>query len=159
MSPRIFAVVPLVCAACWTLLAGVRRGLTLRGADMPFPGPGLWPALAGTGLLLCTLALCFSRTQSVPSPFQPLHDGNMRRAARNSLSGLALACVLWLCLTPFSGWLFSSAAALFLAARAAGNSSKTAALMAVIMPALLCFCIVRGLGWPLPDSLPFRSAL
>ena len=41
MSPRIFAVVPLVCAACWTLLAGVRRGLTLRGADMPFPGPGL----------------------------------------------------------------------------------------------------------------------
>ena len=94
MSPRIFAVVPLVCAACWTLLAGVRRGLTLRGADMPFPGPGLWPALAGTGLLLCTLALCFSRTQSVPSPFQPLHDGNMRRAARNSLSGLALACVL-----------------------------------------------------------------
>lgn len=83
----------------------------------------------------------------------------MRRAARNSLSGLALACVLWLCLTPFSGWLFSSAAALFLAARAAGNSSKTAALMAVIMPALLYFCIVRGLGWPLPDSLPFRSAL
>ena len=159
MSPRIFAVVPLVCAACWTLLAGVRRGLTLRGADMPFPGPGLWPALAGTGLLLCTLALCFSRTQSVPSPFQPLHDGNMRRAARNSLSGLALACVLWLCLTPFSGWLFSSAAALFLAARAAGNSSKTAALMAVIMPALLYFCMVRGLGWPLPDSLPFRSAL
>ena len=78
---------------------------------------------------------------------------------KNSLSGLALACVLWLCLTPFSGWLFSSAAALFLAARAAGNSSKTAALMAVIMPALLCFCIVRGLGWPLPDSLPFRSAL
>ena len=78
---------------------------------------------------------------------------------KNSLSGLALACVLWLCLTPFSGWLFSSAAALFLAARAAGNSSKTAALMAVIMPALLYFCIVRGLGWPLPDSLPFRSAL
>lgn len=72
MSPRIFAVVPLVCAACWTLLAGVRRGLTLRGADMPFPGPGLWPRPGRDGtaaLHACTVLFPHAkRTIPVSTP-------------------------------------------------------------------------------------------
>lgn len=163
MSPRIFTAVPFLCVACWALLAGVRPGLIINDGNMPFPGPGLWPALAGAGLLLCAATLCLPSLRNAqrparPSLFPPCLDDHERRTLRTSLIGLALACPAWLCLTPLLGWFAATAATLCLAARTAGNHWKTSALMAVIFPVLLHLAIVRGLGWPLPEGL-LRSLL
>lgn len=161
MLPRIFAAIPFVCVACWALTAGVRLGLTINDGSMPFPGPGLWPALAGGGLLFCVAVLCLPSTRSAqhparPSLLPPCRDERERRTLRAGLTGLALACLAWLCLTPLLGWFTATTATLYLAARMAGNHWKTSALMAVIFPVLLHLAIVRGLGWPLPEGL-FRS--
>ncbi len=157
------AALPLGGVACWALLAGVRLGLLINDGSMTFPGPGLWPALAGSGLLLCAAGLCLPSPRSTQRPVQPSllppsRNERDRRALRASLTGLALACLAWICLTPLLGWLAATVATLYLAARAAGNRRKTSALMAVIFPMLLHLAIVRSLGWPLPEGL-FRSLL
>lgn len=163
-SPRLIAAVPLAGVACWALLAGARLGLRIEDVTMTAPGPGLWPILAGTGLLICALALCVPPARNVrhasPPPLSHCTgEEGTRRALRNSLIGLGLACILWICLTPLLGCTVSTAAALYLSARAAGNSRKASALLAIVLPGLLYFCIVRGLRWPLPEGLLFRGGL
>ena len=68
-----------------------------------------------------------------------------------------LLCALWICLLPALGWLPATVITLYAAARLAGNSSRSSALAAILLPALLYLGIVRGLNWPLPDGILFRG--
>lgn len=110
------------------------------------PGPGLWPAAVGAGLLICGLTLPLRFRSGPPRPTSRRFDPPDRR----SVAGLVAACGLWLALLLPLGWIAATGAALITACRSAGDSpAETAALLLLVMGGLYLGISVL-LGYPLP---------
>lgn len=144
-------------AACWALSAGIRLGIFLDEGSSSLPGPGLWPALVGSGLMLCLLSLCCCPPKKTVPSASTATEGTLPFSVRATQLSPLLLCALWICLLPALGWLPATVITLYAAARLAGNSSRNSALAAILLPALLYLGIVRGLNWPLPDGILFRG--
>ncbi len=144
-------------AACWALSAGIRLGIFLDEGSSSLPGPGLWPALVGSGLMLCALSLCCNSTKRPAPPSCSATEGNVPFSTHMMPFVPLLLCALWICLLPALGWLSATVITLYAAARLAGNSSAASAIAAILLPALLYLGIVRGLNWPLPGGILFRG--
>ena len=109
------------------------------------PGPGLWPRLAGAGLFFCALALPAPRRAS-PGPSAP--------SLRRSL-GLVAACLLWLVLMPFAGWLPATFISCLLACRAGGCTLKESLVLCCLLSAALWLGMERLLEYSLPQGTLF----
>ena len=153
----IFCVILILCTACWALSAGIRLGIFLDEGSSSLPGPGLWPALVGSGLMLCLLSLCCCPPKKTVPSASTATEGTLPFSVRATQLSPLLLCALWICLLPALGWLPATVITLYAAARLAGNSSRSSALAAILLPALLYLGIVRGLNWPLPDGILFRG--
>ena len=106
------------------------------------PGPGIWPRAAGLTLIVCTVLL--------PAPPKARAvDARGRRAAW----GLTAAGIVFIILTPLSGWLPASAASALLASLKAGCSRREAVLLTTLLCTGLWFLVEHLLNWPLPDGL------
>ena len=144
-------------AACWALSAGIRLGIFLDEGSSSLPGPGLWPALVGSGLMLCLLSLCCCPPKKTVPSASTATEGTLPFSVRATQLSPLLLCALWICLLPALGWLPATVITLYAAARLAGNSSAASAITAILLPALLYLGIVRGLNWPLPGGILFRG--
>ena len=109
------------------------------------PGPGLWPRVAGTGLLVAALLLPARR-----APRPPL-TADALRGARS----LILACLLWMALVPALGWSTASFVTAFLACRYGGCSLKEALGLSFLLCLSLWIGMDRLLAWPLPQGALF----
>lgn len=112
------------------------------------PGPGLWPGLAGAGLVICALTLPGSGTKQTP-----LSPGALRRAL-----GFLLSCLLWIGLLPIAGmWPATCLTAVF-ACRSGGCSFRESLLLALLLSFVLWLGMEHLLQWQLPQGLLFSSA-
>lgn len=111
------------------------------------PGPGIWPRLAGAGLLVCALIMPEARKQATSSP------ASVRRAL-----GLVAACLLWIALLHPAGWLPATFLAGLLACRAGGCSMKESLVLSLLLPAALWLGLERLLQYDLPGGALFSLA-
>ncbi|WP_295636508.1 tripartite tricarboxylate transporter TctB family protein [uncultured Mailhella sp.] len=109
------------------------------------PGPGLWPRLAGAGLLVCALMLPpKAPPQAKPSPV------SSRRAL-----GLIAAGLLWLAMIHPAGWLPATFFSGLLACRSGGCTLKESLLLSLLLSAVLWLGLERLLQYDLPRGALF----
>ncbi len=109
------------------------------------PGPGLWPRLAGSGLILCTI-------------FLPLREKTSIRKSSSlpsSAGGIILAGLLWILLLPLAGYLTATTLSSITACRREGCSWKETVLLTLCLCLFLCIGIDRLLHYSLPQGMLF----
>ena len=131
------------------LFAGAAALLAAPSAlSAGLPGPGIWPRLAGAGLLVCAMIMPReAQTQAKPSP----------AAVRRAL-GLVAACLLWLVLLHPAGWLPATFFAGLLACRAGGCTLKESLVLSILLSTVLWLGLERLLQYDLPGGALFSLA-
>lgn len=128
------------------LLAGAAAFLVAPPAlASGLPGSGLWPRIAGAGLVICAL---------FPGRMQTAGKKPSAQAFRRAL-GLVAACLLWMALLNYAGALLSTFLSALLACRAAGCSLKESLVLCAILVAALWLGMEHLLDYSLPQGALF----
>ncbi len=127
-----------LCARAWSL--GPGRANT--------PGPGLWPAVVGCGLMICgaLLAAASGRLPETATDVRPAPDGR-------ALKGIVLGCLGWLALFTSLGWLPATLVAGLIFGRSAGNGWRNSFILVALVIGGLGLGVGYLLRFPLPGGL------
>lgn len=131
----------ILCARAWGLGTG-------RAAE---PGPGLWPAVVGGGLMLCG---ALPAAKYARSPASSVSGAAPRPAPdARALKGLILGCLLWSALFTSLGWLPATLAAGLIFGRSAGNGWQSTFILVALLIGGLGLGVEHLLRFPLPGGL------
>ena len=123
------------------------RGWSLGPGRADAPGPGLWPAVVGGGLMVCgaLLAATSGRSPKAATTVCPAPDGR-------ALKGLLLGCLAWLALFTSLGWSPATLAAGLIFSRSAGNGWRSSFILAALVIGGLGVGVEYLLRFPLPGG-------
>lgn len=140
---------PLSAAFAPAGLVLIVRAFDLGLGDAAEPGPGLWPAFVGTGLMVCGL---------LPDASAPAAAKRIRSTANvRALKGLSLGCAPWIALLAPLGWIPATTLAGIACGRAAGNGWRDILIPLFVLMAGLGLGVEHLLRFPLPGGLWERA--